>query len=41
MVTYDHPNYRLGCPALPSSTLTYEMQLVAWDYDGELYKNAT
>jgi len=41
VVTYDHPNYGLGCPALPSSALAYEMQLAAWDYDGELYKNAT
>jgi len=41
VVTYNHPNYRLRCPALPSSTLTYEMQLAAWDYNEELYKNAT
>jgi len=41
VVTYDHPNYGLGCPALPSSTLAYKMQLAAWDYNGELYKNAT
>ena len=41
VVTYDHPNYGLGCLALPSSALAYEMQLVAWDYDGELYENAT
>jgi len=41
VVTYDHPNYGLGCPALPSSALAYEMQLAAWDYDRELYKNAT
>ena len=41
VVTYDHPNYGLGCLALPSSALAYEMQLAAWDYDGELYKNAT
>jgi len=38
---YDHANYGLGCPALPSSALAYEMQLAAWDYDEELYKNAT
>ena len=41
VVTYDHPNYGLRCLALPSSALAYEMQLAAWDYDGELYKNAT
>jgi len=41
VMTYDHPNYGLGCPALPSSALAYEMQLAAWDYDGELYKNTT
>jgi len=41
VVTYNHPNYRHGCPALPSSVLAYEMQLAAWDYDRELYKNAT
>jgi len=41
VVTYDHANYGTGCPALPSATLAYKMQLVAWDYDGELYKNAT
>jgi len=36
---YDHANYGLGCPALPSSALAYKMQLAAWDYDEELYKN--
>jgi len=36
---YDHANYGLGCPALPSTALAYEMQLAAWDYDNELYKN--
>ena len=41
VVIYDHPNYGDRCPALPSAALAYEMQLVAWDYDGELYENAT
>jgi len=38
---YDHPNYGDRCPALPSAMLVYEMQLAAWDYDKELYKNTT
>ena len=37
VVTYDHANYGSGCPALPSAALAYEMQLAAWDYDGDLY----
>ena len=39
VVTFDHPNYGLGCLALPSSALAYKMQLAAWDYDKELYQD--
>ena len=41
VVMYDHPNYGDRCPALPLAALAYEMQLAAWDYDDELYENAT
>ena len=41
VVMYDHSNYRDRCPALPSATLAYEIQLAAWDYNDKLYKNAT
>ena len=41
MVMYNHPNYGDRCPALPSAMLAYELQLAAWDYNEELYKNAT
>ena len=40
IVTYDHANYGSRCLALPSAALAYEMQLAAWDYDEELYKDS-